>query len=168
MSKLNLVPISIGRNAGPHFAESECMYSSLFRDMDRLFDTVTRSFFDDFSSHFNGSSPTRIMPCMDIAETDSENRLTAEFSGMDEKDIDVSLSDGILTLKGEKKSEMEEKKMDFHRAERSFGTFHWSLQVLAEIDREKIEASFKNGVLNVTLPKTVQAREGVKKVPIAA
>jgi len=166
MSKLNLVPISIDRNGGSHPTELEGTYSSLFKDMDRFFDTVTRSFFDDFPSRSNGNSHAHFMPCMDIAETDDEYRLAAEFPGMDEKDINVSLSNGILTLKGEKKSEMEEKKMDFHRVERSFGAFHRSLQVPAEIDPEKIKASFKNGVLNLTLPKTVQARESVRKIPI--
>jgi HSP20 family protein len=84
--------------------------------------------------------------------------------GVDENSIDVKFSDGTLTIKGEKRDEREEKKKNFYLAERRYGSFQRSFSIPAGVDADRIEASFKNGVLTVTFPKTPQARKNEKKI----
>ena len=96
----------------------------------------------------------------------SQLRGTAELPGMDENNIDVKFSDGTLTIKGEKRDEREEKKKNFYLAERRYGSFQRSFSVPKSVDAGRIEANFKNGVLTVTLPKTPQARQNEKKIPV--
>ena len=105
-------------------------------------------------------------PAVDIAEKDKEYEITAELPGMDEKNIDVKFADGILTIKGEKTEEKEEKKKDYYLSERRFGSFQRSFQVPDGVDADKIDASFKNGVLTVILPKSAQAQKSEKKIAI--
>ena len=100
---------------------------------------------------------------MDVKETDKEIHIIAELPGIDEKDIDVSLSQNTLTIKGEKKSEVEDNKEGYHRVERRYGSFHRSIPLPCEVNDEKIAAHFKKGVLTVQLPKTPQAQK-VRKI----
>src|SRR5262249_14714840 len=102
-------------------------------------------------------------PAVDIVEKEKAYEITAELPGMDESNIDVKFSDGTLTIKGEKRGEREEKKKDFYLSERRYGSFQRSFGVPDGVDADKIEASFKNGVLTVTLPKTAQAQRSEKK-----
>ena len=88
--------------------------------------------------------------------------------GLDEKGIEVKFADGVLTIKAEKQEEKEENKKDYYLHERSFGSFHRALQVPAGIDSDKIEASFKKGVLTVTLPKSAEAQKAEKKIAVKA
>jgi HSP20 family protein len=88
--------------------------------------------------------------------------------GLDEKNIEVKFADGVLTIKGEKQEEKEEKKKDYYLHERSFASFHRALQVPAEVDTDKIEATFKKGVLTVTLPKSAEAQKAEKKITVRA
>jgi HSP20 family protein len=106
------------------------------------------------------------VPAVDISEKEKDYEVTAELPGMEEKDIDVKFADGMLTIKGEKKEEKEEKKKDYYLSERRYGSFQRSFQVPEGVDAEKIEASFKNGVLTVTLPKTAEAQKQAKKIAI--
>lgn len=85
---------------------------------------------------------------------------------MDEKDVEVTLADGVLTIRGEKKQEDEEKHRDHYRRERSYGSFRRVLPVPAEVDEAKIEASFRKGVLTVALPKSEEARKKVKRIDV--
>ena len=93
------------------------------------------------------------VPAFDISENDKEYVVTAEVPGMDAKDLDVSLSDGILTVKGEKKQEKEDKGENYHRVERSYGSFHRSFRIPGKVKAEKVDASYKDGGLKLTLPK---------------
>jgi HSP20 family protein len=90
----------------------------------------------------------------------------AEVPGLDPKDIDISLSDGLLTIKGEKKQEREEKEEDYHLVERSYGTFTRSIRLPKEVQRDKINASYKNGVLKVVLPKSEEAKKKEVKIKV--
>jgi len=108
------------------------------------------------------------VPAVDIAEKDGVYEITAELPGLDEKDIDVQLSEGMLVIKGEKKAEKEEKKKDYHLSERHFGSFRRSFRVPEGVDGEKIAAEFKNGVLTLTLPKTEQAQKQERKITVKA
>ena len=103
---------------------------------------------------------------MDITETDNNFLITAELPGLDEKNVDLTLDDGTLTIKGEKKKETEDTQGEFCSRERPYGKFQRSFEVPAIIDQNKIDASFVKGVLTVTMPKTPEAKKEVKKIPI--
>jgi HSP20 family protein len=109
-----------------------------------------------------------LMPSVDVGETDKAFEITAELPGMDEDDIEVTLTDAGLTIKGEKKSEREETEKDYHRLERSFGSFQRCFAVPEEVDAAKIDARFKKGVLTVTLPKTAKAKAKARKIKVKA
>jgi HSP20 family protein len=132
-------------------------------------ETQLRRYFDDFFEGFDlgpfGKSALReagINPNVDVAETTDAIQVTAELPGLNENDIDVTLSDGHLVIRGEKHAESESKEKNFHRIERSFGSFQRSIPLPAEVDAQKVDASFKNGVLNVTLPKVATSSSGKK------
>lgn len=101
-------------------------------------------------------------PRLDVAEDEKELHVIAEIPGMEQKDLDVYITDHDITIKGEKKEEREERRKNYYRRERSFGTFHRTIPIPAEIEVDKATALFKNGVLNITLPKTAAAQ---KKAP---
>ena len=96
-------------------------------------------------------------PNVDVMETDREIKVAVELPGLDEKDIDVSLSQGVLTIRGEKKQEMEEKRHNYVRTERSYGAFRRSIPLPSVVDTDKVDAVFRHGVLTVTMPKTSSA-----------
>jgi HSP20 family protein len=102
---------------------------------------------------------------MNVSETDKEIRITAELPGVDQNDVDVSLDDDVLTIRGEKKFEQKEEKENFHFVERSYGTFQRSVRLPFPVDPEQVNASFENGVLTVSLPKTAQ-QERSRKIQI--
>ena len=87
---------------------------------------------------------------------------------MDEKNVEVKFADGVLTIKGEKQEQKEEKKKDYYLSERSYGSFQRSFQAPDGIDSDKIEATFKNGVLTVTMPKSAEAQKSAKKITVKA
>ena len=105
---------------------------------------------------------------MDVAEDGKEITLTAELPGLDEKDVEILLSNNVLTIKGEKKSEQEKKEKDYYRVERSYGSFSRTIPLPEGIDADKVNASFKKGVLTVTVPKLPEAQKEVKKIAVKA
>jgi HSP20 family protein len=105
-------------------------------------------------------------PAVNVAETDQEVRVTAELPGMDENDIELSLQNGMLTIKGEKKEEHEDKGTNYYRSERSYGSFRRTISLPQEIDTGKVEANFKKGVLTVVLPKLPEPQSGARKISI--
>jgi HSP20 family protein len=107
-------------------------------------------------------------PAVDVAESEKAYEITAELPGMDEKDVEVNVANGRLTIKGEKKDEKEEKKQDYYVSERRYGSFERSFGLPDAVDAGKIEAAFKNGVLKVTLPKTAEAQKPAKKIEVKA
>jgi HSP20 family protein len=135
-------------------------FERMRRDMDRFWD----SFFERGVRRTDEEGGW--LPSLDVAETKDEIVVKAEVPGMDPKDIDISLSDGLLTIKGEKKQEREEKEEDYHLVERSYGTFTRSVRLPKEVRRDKISASYKNGVLKVTLPKSEEAKQKEIKIKV--
>ncbi len=105
-------------------------------------------------------------PAIDLIEREEAFELTADMPGLEAKDVEVKVANGVLTVKGEKQLEKEEKREDFHLRERRFNSFERSIRVPDGADTEKIEASFKNGVLKVMMPKTAEALKSVKKVEV--
>jgi HSP20 family protein len=106
------------------------------------------------------------MPAVDVAETDKAYEITAELPGLEEKNIEVKLANGVLFIKGEKQEEKEEKQKDYYRRERSFGSFERSFHVPEGVDTDKVAATFKNGILLVTLPKSAEAQKQAKKIEV--
>ncbi len=108
------------------------------------------------------------MPAVDVVDKQKEVLVRAELPGLDQKDIDVRLSDDLLTIRGEKKDEHEEGEEDgsYYVSERRYGTFERTIRVPQGIDADKVEASFSKGVLTVTLPKTREAQDRSKKINV--
>ena len=102
-------------------------------------------------------------PRIEVSETDKEVKVTAEVPGLDEKGVQVELADGVLTIRGEKKTETEDKERRF--SERYYGHFERRIAV-EDIEQDKVSASFKNGVLSITLPKSQTAQQKVKRIAI--
>jgi HSP20 family protein len=103
-------------------------------------------------------------PSVDVSESKKDITVKAEMPGMDPKDIDISLEDGILRIKGEKRKEEEERDMNFYRAERAYGYFNRTIGLPAEVDASKVDASYKNGILNIKLKKVKESEP--KKIEI--
>lgn len=142
-------------------------FGALHREVDRLFDEFSRGFFPTFANG-RGPSLAALTPSIDVSETDKAIEVTAELPGVDEKDVEVTLTDDILTIRGEKKTETEDKKKDYHLVERSYGMFRRSMAVPAGIDPDAIKAEFSKGVLKVTLPKTPEAAKNARKIEVKA
>jgi HSP20 family protein len=106
------------------------------------------------------------MPAVDVFEKEDRFVIKAELPGMKEDDIDVSVVGDTLSIKGEKKTETEVKKEDYYRSERSYGSFYRSIPLPSNVDADKVEASFEDGVLQVTLPKSAKVKP--KKIPVSA
>lgn len=104
----------------------------------------------------------------DVAETDNAYEITLELPGIDEKDVEVSVTDDIVTIKGEKKVEKETKDKDRHVTERSYGAFRREFRVPASVDQDRVDASFSKGVLTVSLPKTEEAQSKPRKIEVKA
>ena len=128
----------------------------LHRDVDDLFG----SFFGDWPSF----SERTVWPALDIAESDNEITVKAEVPGCKVEDIDISVHGNTLTISGEKKAEEEKKEKGYYHLERSYGSFRREVSLPGDVDPEKVEASCKNGVLTVTLPKS--EKEKAVKVKI--
>ena len=104
------------------------------------------------------------MPAFDISENDKEYTLTAEMPGIDPEELDITLSDGVLTVKGEKKQEKEEKGENYHRIERSYGSFQRSFHIPEKVKTEKVDATYKDGVLKLKLEK--DEKNETKKITV--
>jgi len=115
-----------------------------------------------WSKNFNGFAPLVV----DVAETDKNYAITAELPGVDEKDVEVSVQDGVLTVRGEKREEKEEKTSHRYMSERRYGAFQRMFGLPKGTDESKVEASFHNGVLKISVPKT--AATAVRKVDVKA
>lgn len=136
-------------------------FVSLQQGMNRLFDEVF---------HGAGMSLMRddggmLMPQVNVSETDKEIRVTAELPGVERKDVDVTLDDDMLTIRGEKKLEKTEDKEDYHFSERSFGRFQRSIRIPHSVNREQVQAHVEHGVLTVILPKN-QAQEKTRHIEV--
>jgi HSP20 family protein len=136
----------------------------LFRDFEHGF--LQSPFYRDIDTFWRRDLRFPMTPAVDVVEKDNAFELTAELPGLDAKDIELSLSDDVLTIKGDKSEEKEEKTKDRYVSERRYGSFRRSLQLPSSIDPAKIEANYKSGVLTVSLPKSAEARKKQTVIPI--
>jgi HSP20 family protein len=125
---------------------------SLRKEMDRLFDRFFEPAWPQMPT-LGGWSPT-----VDVTEDKETITIKAELPGVEQKDIAVSLQDGMLSIKGEKRTEKEEKDKRYHRVERSYGAFYRSIELPSAVDPGKVAATFKDGVVTITLPKAADAK----------
>ena len=149
----------------PARRENDSPVMAIQSEMNRMFD----QFFNDPFTLLPLSSMRNVsefLPRVDVSETDESMLVTAELPGMEEKDIQISLENEALVISGEKKNDVEEKGKNFHRVERSYGSFQRVIPLVTDIDEDKVNATFKNGVLTVTLPKTPAAAKQARKISI--
>ncbi|MFY9399689.1 MAG: Hsp20/alpha crystallin family protein [Desulfomonilia bacterium] len=135
------------------------------REMNRLFDDFFKGFgLRPFGEEMEAAGT--FYPQVDMTEDENAVYVTAELPGLDEKDIEINLSKDSITLKGEKKEEREEKGKESYYMERSYGSFTRVLPIPVEINPDKVEATFKKGVLNITMPKVQTEKKEQRKIKI--
>lgn len=138
-----------------------------FRDVVSIQDEMNRLFDDFFGRPVARTDWTEGVwnPSVDVSEDKDNVILRAEMPGMTKEDVRISIQDGVLTLRGEKKQEKEEKDKNYHRIERSYGSFCRSFQLPTSVKSDKVKATYKDGVLSITLPKTEEVKP--KEIPIS-
>ena len=147
MNWKSLIPV--GRERAGVARRDANPFVSLQQEVERLF--------DDFARGFPAFGSAGLVPSMDVTETDKEIELAVELPGLEEKDVQINLADNVLTIRGEKKAEKEEKDKNYRLLERSYGSFTRSVELPASIDPDKIKATITNGVLTVKVPKPAAA-----------
>lgn len=165
------VPVKSESSAPTRMPASWQPFEALQREVERVFDDFTRF---PFGSRFLDSAPLRgreltvdvPSPAVDVVEKDNAYQISAELPGMDESNIEVKVADDVLTIKGEKKEEKQEKDKNYYMSERRYGSFQRAFQLPQGVDQSKIDASFQKGVLTVTLPKSPEAQKKEKKIPV--
>lgn len=166
-----VTPVDVKKTPAPRPVTDPAQ--SFRTEMDRLFDRFggfgwpsMRRMFDlmpttESTFSFNA-------PAVDVTEDDTAYKITAELPGLDEKDVDVSVTGDVLSIKGEKRQEKEEKSKNWYVSERAYGSFERSFQLPDGVDRDKIGAAFTKGVLTVNLPKRADAQKQQKKIEVKA
>lgn len=158
-------PVPAPSRDWPSFAEFR-------REMDRMFEDFGRDWFrmpsrlrmPDLEPMLRGA----LNPAVDVVESDGGYRITAELPGLDAKDVDISVSGDLLTVRGEKSETREETDKGTHVSERRYGSFQRAFSLPDSVDRDRIEAAFEKGVLTIKLPKSEAARAVEKKIEIKA
>jgi HSP20 family protein len=165
MSVRDLIPWGRSSSQAPNVYRDieQSPLLSLHREVNRVFDDVFRGF--DLPSNFGRfPSAAATWPNVEISDGDKELRVMAEVPGLDEKDLELFLGEGVLTIRGEKKAEAEDKERRF--SERFYGRFERRIGIGSDVEPDKVTASFKNGVLTVTLPKSERAQSKAKRIAI--
>ncbi|MBB3234789.1 Hsp20/alpha crystallin family protein [Phyllobacterium endophyticum] len=139
-------------------------FLSLHREVNRLFDDVFRGFDSQLPTFGGFGSRGAGWPKVEVSDGEKELKITAEVPGLEQKDIEVLLTDGVLTLRGEKRAETEDRDRKF--SERYYGQFERRIPLGYEVDENGVNARFNNGLLTVTLPKTERAQSQVKRIAI--
>ena len=151
----SMLPSRGGTNGDP--------FVRLWNDVDQLFSNMIRGTgFGDWPSAGGVGLP------IEVYETDNEIKVVAELPGVEEKDVAVELAGNLLTLRGEKRGDEERRGEGYHLAERRYGTFSRTLRLPYEVEADKVEAVFKNGVLTITVPKPAELQQQVKRIEVKA
>lgn len=159
----DLVPFRHRRREAPG-SGALSPFERMHEEMDRIF--------DDFLPQITGGQEAGhragVLASVDLSETDDALELTADLPGMEEKDIDITLREGALMIRGERNHESEEKKKNYYRTERAYGAFTRTIPLPCQVDDDRVEAKFRKGVLTVHLPKSQSAKEQQRKIAIQA
>jgi HSP20 family protein len=161
MDLRSLVPF---RGQGTAMRPEMSLFGPLQREVDRLFSDFTRGF-----GGTNGGV-NMLLPTLDVTETDKEIEVTVDLPGLERKDVDISLENDVLTIRGEKKVETksDDKDKTYHVAERSYGVFYRVIQLPPGVDPSKVQATMSNGVLKITIPKPASSSAAKIEVKEAA
>ncbi len=179
MTEATKVPVKTEKGSSAVAPLGWAPFDNIRREIDRIFDRFNLGTWDfplgpfgrrafDLEVPWPRAPGMAIAPAVDVAERDKEFEITAELPGMDEKNIELKLANGVLTIKGEKKDEKEERQKDYYMSERRYGSFLRSFHVPEGVDTAKIEAAFSKGVLSIKLPKTAEAQKSEKTITIKA
>ena len=146
-------------------------FESLRAEIDRLFDDFPPNFWSrplgvGLSRRAPLLSNWAVAPAVDLIEKENNYEMTAELPGMEEKDVEVSVSNGTLTIRGEKQEAKEEKEKEYVLSERRFGSFRRTFKIPEDVKTDDIAATFSKGVLTLTLPKAEEARQDERKIQI--
>lgn len=163
---MTTTPVEVKKSAPARTGSVE-RWRSFHDEMDRLFERFSKGFGVPAFEPFFSRDIELAAPVVDVVEDDKAFTVTAELPGIDEKDVDVTVSGGVLTIKGEKKKEREEKDKNHYLSERSYGSFERAFSLPEGVDQDKIAANFAKGVLTVTLPKNAEAQKS-KKIEVKA
>jgi HSP20 family protein len=157
--------IEISKPQGQPVPRSRALFDEFRNEMNRVFER-----FETGLPHWSRAvapwAVNVVVPNLDVHENDKAMTIEVELPGIDEKDVSVTVNNGYLTIRGEKKTEREEKKDNYHLAERSFGSFERSLRLPETLDESKIEAHFDKGVLRISAPKRPDALKAERKIEI--
>ena len=166
MDVRTLLPFS--GSSSPKVGNENDPFVSMRREMDRLFDSFAHNWGERASGAHAGAAGAFLSPRMDVTENEKGLEVTAELPGIDLKDIELDLADGILTLKAEHEEEKESKdeRKHYHLVERSHGSFLRRLAIPFEPDSDKVEASFDKGILKIKVPRSPEAARNVRKIAI--
>jgi HSP20 family protein len=156
MSKRSLIPMDFGQNINPF---RDLSYN--LKRLERLFNDVWRG-----EPLVSLAKEETLWPTIDVIENDKSIQIIAELPGLEEKDINIEMRNGVFSLRGEKQEQREENRDNYHVSERSHGYFSRSFQIPTEIDEDKIEATLKDGVLKVVLPKSDEESQQKKRIEI--
>ena len=162
MAIRDIIPMRNKREVPVRRSGNENPFQKMQHEINKLFD----SFFDDSQIAPFGRGFESTFPKIDIKDNDKEVIVEAEVPGMDDKDIEISLSNNVLTIRGEKRQDKEEKRDQYYFAERAYGAFHRDIPLHCEIEQDNVQANYKKGVLIIKLPKTPAAQQKIKSIPI--
>ncbi len=140
------------------------IFDELQRELEQTFESLRRSLLP----RERESETVGFVPAVDIKEEEDRYLIQVDLPGVDPQDVEVTLENNVLTIRGERKTEAEEKREGYYRVERVYGSFFRSFTLPAEVDEEKIEASYKDGVLTISVPKRPEAVKKAKKIEIKA
>jgi HSP20 family protein len=164
--------LPIQQSAAPTGVEPQARRQKLRQQIGALFDDFRPFDWPLSSKIFSFEIPLisraewQVAPAIDLVEKDGAYEISAELPGLDENNVDVTLSNHTLTIKGEKSENKEDKRKDYYLSERRYGSFQRSFQIPEGVDADKINAQFAKGVLTVTLPKTAEAKKAEKKITV--
>jgi HSP20 family protein len=165
MNMRDLIPWGRNQQTTPsRYREEGDPFMTLHREMNRLFDDVFRTFELTPFGSLGGMGRMPGWPHVEVVETDKDVRISAELPGLEDNDVEVLMGDGVLTIHGEKRSEIDDKERAF--SERTYGRFERHIPLAWDVEEDKIDASFKNGVLTVTMPKSAQASPPVRRIVV--
>jgi HSP20 family protein len=162
MNVKSIVPWNKEKRSLARWPEDGDPFTQLQRRINSLFDDL----FSGSSLDLLGGNTGAFQPRIDVSETDKEVRINAELPGLDEKDVEVTMTDNMLTIKGEKKDEKEEEEGDYYHSERSYGYFDRTIELPQGIDAANGKAKFKRGVLKVTIPKKPGAQSHRRRIEL--
>jgi HSP20 family protein len=162
----DLMPWNWPQSAPSERVESDDPLRSLQTDINRAFESFWQRlpaprFRAGWDMSFDGGAPP-----VNIAETEKELEVTIELPGVDEGDIEVALSDSVMTITGEKRLEREDRYKEYYLSERSFGAFRRVIPLPLSVDEDQVHATFKNGVLTVAVPKTEESKKHVRRITV--